>query len=199
MATSEDKSSGPSRLAPAVSAPDATSDSAPPEREWPPGPGPLRAFAVIGALVVVFWWLGHKVQDGRDDVIAKVGRIEVTARLLERPPEFPARGSYLYTYVLKYQVIIVHRQDPQGKYKLKPGDVIFVGHYKPWLPRSEIKDDSWGDSPLGGKLAQFITGEADRIALDYELQDLAPAGVLDYCYPQGVNRFFAIWTNPTTL
>jgi hypothetical protein len=37
------------------------------------------------------------------------------------------------------------------------------------------------------------------MALDYELQDLAPAGVLDYCYPQRVNRFFAVWTNPTSL
>ena len=92
----------------------------------------------------------------------------------------------------------VHRQDPQGKYKLKPGDEIFVGHYKPWLPRSEIKDGDWGDSPLGGKLTHFVTGEAHRMALDYELQDLAPAGVLDYCFPPGVNRFFAIWTNPTT-
>ena len=171
----------------------------PPAREWPPGPGPLRAFAVIGALVVSVWWLEHRVQEGRDAVITKAGRIEVTARLTERPPEFPARGSYMYTYVLKYQVLMVHRQDPQGKYKLKPGDVIFVGQYKPWLPRAEIKDDSWGDSPLGGKLARFVAGEADRMALDYELQDLAPAGVLDYCYPQGVNRFFAVWTNPTTF
>jgi hypothetical protein len=131
-------------------------------------------------------------------LVSQVGRIEVTARLVECPTQFPERGAYRYTYVLKYQVLRVHRQDPQGKYKLKPGDEIFVGHYKPWLPRSEIKDGDWGDSPLGGKLAQFVTGEAHRMALDYELQDLAPAGVLDYCFPQGVNRFFAIWTNPTT-
>jgi hypothetical protein len=167
--------------------------------EWPPGPGALRASVVIGALVLAFWWLGHKVQDGRDGMITKAGRIEVTARLMERPQEFPVRGSYMYTYVLKYQVLMVHRQDPQGKYRLKAGDVIFVGHYKPWLPRSEMKDDAWGDSPLGGKLTRFAAGEAHRMALDYELQDLAPAGVLDYCYPQGINRFFALWTNPTTF
>jgi len=173
--------------------------AASPAREWPPGPRPVRALVVIGVLALSFWWLGRKVQDGRDGVITKAGRIEVTARLLERPPEFPARGSYMYTYVLKYQVLRVYRQDPQGKYPLKPGDMIFVGQYKPWLPRSEIKDEAWGDSPLGGKLTRFVAGEADRMALDYELQDLAPAGVLDYCYPQGVNRFFAVWTNPTTL
>jgi hypothetical protein len=154
---------------------------------------------VIAAVVLAFWWLGHRVEDGRDGVITKVGRIEVTARLMERPPEFPVRGSYMYTYVLKYQVLMVHRQDPQGKYKLKPGDVIFVGQYKPWMPRAEIKDPSWGDSPLGGKLTRFVAGESDRMALDYELKELAPAGILDYCFPQGVNRFFAIWTNPTSL
>ena len=181
-----------------MQSPDSAREDSSPAREWPPGPGPLRAFAVIGALVVSVWWLGHKVQDGRDDVISKVGRIEVTARLLERPAHFPESGAYRYTYVLKYRVLMVHRQDSQGKYNLRPGDLIFVGQYKPWMPRSEIKDDSWGDSPLGGKLARFVVGEADRMALNYELQDLAPAGVLDYCFPLNINRFFAVWTNPST-
>ena len=166
---------------------------------WPPGPSRFRAFIVIGVLVLGTWWLKNQVKDGRDDVISKIGRIEVTARLIDPPAEFPQRGSYRYTFVLGFQVMMVHRQDPGGKYKLKPGDEIFVGQYKPWLPRSEIKDADWGDSPLGGKLTHFVAGEADRMALDYELQDLAPAGVLDYCYPRGVNRFFAVWTNPTTL
>jgi hypothetical protein len=198
VAETADRSAAESRLQPPRDSQPLAVVAPPPAREWPPSPGALRAFAVLGTLVLGVWWLGHKVEDGRDDVITKVGRIEVTARLMERPAEFPARGSYMYTYVLKYQVLMVHRQDPQGKYRLKPGDVIFVGQYKPWLPRSEIKDESWGSSPLGGKLTRFVAGEAHRMALDYELEDLAPAGVLDYCYPQGVNRFFAIWTNPTT-
>jgi hypothetical protein len=36
------------------------------------------------------------------------------------------------------------------------------------------------------------------MALDYELQDLAPGGVLDYCYPAEQNRFIALWTNTAT-
>lgn len=198
MAGSTDSKTALSGVGEVVQSPDSVCDLSSPAREWPPGPGPIRALAVLGALVLGIWWLGNKVEDGRDGVISKVGRIEVTARLLERPAQFPERGAYRYTYVLKYRVLMVHRQDPQGKYKLRPGDLIFVGYYKPWMPRSEIKDDSWGDSPLGGKLTRFVAGEADRMALDYELQDLAPAGVLDYCFPQGVNRFFAVWTNPTT-
>jgi hypothetical protein len=198
MAAGTDSTTVSSGLAPTSPSPDPGSHPAGSAREWPRGPGPFRAFAVIGFLVLGIWWLGNKVEDGRDEVVSKAGRIEVTARLVERPAQFPDRGAYRYTYVLKYQVLRVHRQDPQGKYMLKPGDEIFVGHYKPWMPRSEIKDEDWGDSPLGGKLTRFVAGEAQRMALDYELQDLAPAGVLDYCFPQGVHRFFAIWCNPTT-
>jgi hypothetical protein len=77
--------------------------------------------------------------------------------------------------------------------------VIFVGHYKPWLPRGEIRDDDWGASPLGGRLERFVIGQAHRMALDYELQDLAPSGALDFCFPPEGNRFFAIWTNPADL
>ena len=198
MLAGTDRTTASSGLAPTTQSPGSGSGTAGSAREWPRGPGPLRTFAVIGVLVMGSWWLRSKVEDGRDEVISKAGRIEVIARLVERPAQFPERGSYRYTYVLKYQVLRVYRQDPQGKYKLKPGDEIFVGHYKPWMPRSEIKDGDWGDSPLGGKLTQFVAGEAHRMALDYELQDLAPAGALDYCFPQEVNRFFAIWTNPTT-
>ncbi len=73
-----------------------------------------------------------------------------------------------------------------------------MGHYKPWLPRSEIKDADWGASPLGGKLDRLVAGEVHRLALDYELADLAPSGALDYCFPAGTNRLFALWTNPTS-
>ena len=51
---------------------------------------------------------------------------------------------------------------------------------------------------MGGKLDQFVAGEVHRLALDYELQDLAPSGALDYCFPPATNRFFALWANQTT-
>jgi hypothetical protein len=142
-------------------------------------------------------WLANRVETGADQMVARLGQIEVTARLLERPEQFPELGAYRYTYTLMYEVLKVHRPDPTGKHKLKTGDMIFVGHYKPWLPRDQIKDSDWGDTPLGGKLTRFVAGQAHRMALDYELQDLAPSGVLDYCYPPGTNRYFAVWTNPT--
>jgi hypothetical protein len=143
------------------------------------------------------WWLSQRGQTGGDTMVGRLGRIEVTARLLERPDPFPQLGAYRYTYVLPYEVVAVHRPDPGGKYALKPGDRLYVGHYKPWLPRSEIRDADWGESPLGGQLDQFVPGEAHRLALDYELGDLAPSGALDYCFPPATNRFFAVWVNPT--
>jgi hypothetical protein len=168
------------------------------EGRYQGGPSRLRGLVVVAAVMAGIWLLANCVETGEDEMVCKLGRIEVTAKLIERPEQFPKLGAYRYTYVLKYQVVKIHRQDPERKYPLKPGDEIFVGHYKPWMPRSEIKDSDWGASPLGGKLDQFVSGEVHRMALDYELQDLAPSGALDYCFPAATNRFFAIWTNPTT-
>ena len=158
----------------------------------------MRGLGVVAGLILLIWVLASRVETGADAMVQKLGRLEVTARLMERPDQFPKLGAYRYTYVLKYKVVSVHRQDPERKYPLKVGDEIFVGHYKPWLPRSEIKDADWGDSPLGGKLDQFVAGEVHRLALDYELQGLAPSGALDYCFPPATNRFFAVWANRTT-
>ena len=170
----------------------------PPAAEVPPtGPSTLRACVVIGALVAGIAWLAGRGQSGADEPVCRLGRLEVTARLLQRPEEFPRLGAYRYTYVLEYEVLQVHRPDPEGQHPLQPGDRIFVGHYKPWMPRDQVQDSDWGDSPLGGRLTDFIAGQAHRMALDYELQQLAPSGALDYCYPPGVNRFFAVWTNPS--
>ncbi len=166
---------------------------------YPSKPGPLRGLGVVLGIVLVVFLLANRVQTGADELVGKLGRIEVTARLLDRPEQFPQLGAYRYTYVLKYQVLKVHRQDPTGQYQLQPGQEIFVGHYKPWLPRSEIKDADWGASPLGGKLDRFGIGDVHRLAMDYELADIAPSGALDYCFPPATNRFFALWANPTSF
>jgi hypothetical protein len=161
-------------------------------------PSRVRGLAVLALVAGSIWWLSTRGQSGEDEFVQTLGRIEVTARLVERPHEFPSLGAYRYTYVLRYKVLKVQRADPGGRYVLKPGDEIFVGHYKPWLSRTEIKDRDWGDRPLGGRLDVFVAGAAHRLALDYELADLAPSGALDYCFPPATNRFFALWTNPTT-
>ena len=165
---------------------------------YPPGPGWPRALLVTGGLVCGVWLLAGRVQTGEDATVATAGRIEVTARLLECPEPFPDLGAYRYTYVVPYEVLVVHRQDVGGKYPLKAGDRIFVGHYRPRLPRSQAHDADCKNMVVGGQLDRFVAGEVHRMALDYELQDLAPSGALDYCYPQAGNRFFANWVNPTS-
>jgi hypothetical protein len=167
--------------------------------EYPERPGPLRGLLVLAAVSLGVFLLARHRETGADEMVTRLGKVEVTARLVERPEQFPDLGAYRYTYVLKYEVLVVHRQDPERKYVLKPGDSIFVGHYKPWMPRSGIRDSDWGDSPLGGKADRLTAGDAHRMALDYELADLAPSGALDYCYPPRTNRFFAVWTNPTSM
>ncbi len=161
------------------------------------GPGTPRGLLVITTVVVGTWWLAQFGRGGTgvDDQVTTLGRIEVTARLLECPDPFPDLGAYRYTYVVPYEVLQVHRQDPESKYVLSRGDRIFVGHYQPRLPRDRIQDADWGSSPLGGNVTQFTAGDVHRLALDYELATLAPSGALDFCFPPNVNRFFAIWTN----
>jgi hypothetical protein len=163
------------------------------------GPSRLRGLAVLVAVAGAIGFLATRGDDGEDALVRQLGRLEVSARLVERPEQFPQLGAYRYTYVVKYRVLKVHRQDPQRRYLLQPGDDIFVGHYKPWMPRSQIKDSDWGESPLGGRLDRLVAGETHRLALDYELTDLAPSGALDYCYPPWTNRFFALWANPASL
>jgi len=162
----------------------------------PTGPSRLRGILTLLILAACLGWLTLRVDTGEDKMVTQLGRVEVLARLLDRPEAFPQLGAYRYTYVLRYQVLKVLRSD--AKHPLQAGDTIFVGHYKPWMPRAQIKDSDWGKDPLGGKLDQFTTGEVHRMALDFELADLAPSGALDYCYPPGTNRFFALWTNPAT-
>jgi hypothetical protein len=166
---------------------------------YPSRPGAVRGVLTVLAVGGVIGWLSQRVETGVDGEVGRLGKIEVTARLVERPEQFPQLGAYRYTYVLKYAVVAVHRLDPTGRHVVRPGDTIFVGHYKPWLPRAQIRDADWGETPLGGKLTGFEAGRSHRMALDYELEDLAPSGALDYCYPAGTNRFFALWTNPTGL
>ena len=163
----------------------------------PPGPSPVRGVLVITGLVIAISALSQygRGRTGEDENVTALGRIEVTARLLDCPVPFPDLGAYRYTYVVPYEILRVHRQDPEDKYELERGDRIYVGHYQPQLPRDKIQEADWGSSPLGGSLARIAKGDVHRMALDYELAALAPSGVLDYCFPPETNRFFAVWTN----
>ena len=90
----------------------------PPACGYVGGPSLLRGLAVIAGLILLIWALATRVETGADEMVQKLGRVEVTARLVERPDQFPKLGAYRYTYVFKYKVVRVHRQDPEGKHPL---------------------------------------------------------------------------------
>ena len=60
----------------------------------------MRGLAVVAGLILLAWLLASGVEDGSDAMVRKLGRLEVTARLVERPDQFPKLGAYRYTYVL---------------------------------------------------------------------------------------------------
>ncbi|MGH9163646.1 MAG: hypothetical protein ACRD2X_27140 [Vicinamibacteraceae bacterium] len=123
---------------------------------------------------------------GIDEQVTSLGNIEVTARLTEIPGEFPANELYDYAYVLKYQVLDVHR----GKVS---GEEILVGQYNPREPRSQVEDEL--SETVGGDLTSFRTGDVHRLALTAPLDEYWTGGIIDKYFNQDGVRYWAVWTN----
>jgi hypothetical protein len=123
-----------------------------------------------------------------DPELAKRGRIEVTARLVEIPEKaIFQRELYNYATVLKYQVLEVHR----GKVK---GPTLYVGHYNPFKPRSEAADRHVPD--IGGNLKSFRAGQVHRMALEESMMDHFTGGILNlYSREDPDPIYWAVWTN----
>jgi hypothetical protein len=124
-----------------------------------------------------------------DPEMAKRGSIEVTAKLLEIPEgAIFDRKLYNYATVLKYEVIEVHR----GRVK---GQTIYVGHYNPAKPRSEVAD---GRVPeVGGHLKSFRAGDVHRMALEGSMLEQFSGGILNLYSKEDTDPiYWAVWTNP---
>ncbi len=124
-----------------------------------------------------------------DPELAKRGSIEVTASLVEIPEgAIFERELYNYATVLKYQVLEVHR----GKVK---GQTIYVGHYNPFKPRSEVSDRRVHD--VGGNLKSFKAGEVHRMALEASMLDHFTGGILNKYSEEDTDPiYWAVWTDP---
>jgi hypothetical protein len=124
-----------------------------------------------------------------DPELANRGSIEVTAKLVEIPEgAIFERELYNYATVLKYEVIEVHR----GKVK---GQTIYVGHYNPFKPRSEVVDRRVQD--VGGKLKSFRAGDVHRMALEESMLDHFTGGILNKYSEEDTDPiYWAVWTNP---
>jgi hypothetical protein len=126
---------------------------------------------------------------GSDPELARRGRIEVTARLVEIPEKaIFDRELYNYATVLKYDVIEVHR----GRVK---GSTIYVGHYNPAKPRSDVADRRVTD--VGGHLKSFRAGDVHRMAMDDSMLDHFSGGILNLYSKEDTDPiYWAVWTNP---
>jgi hypothetical protein len=123
-----------------------------------------------------------------DPELARRGSIEVTARLVEVPDgAIFDRPLYNYATVLKYQVLEVHR----GKVK---GQTIYVGHYNPAKPRSEVADRRVPE--VGGNLKSFRAGQVHRMALEDSMIDHFSGGILNKYSKEDTDPiYWAVWTD----
>ena len=123
-----------------------------------------------------------------DPELARRGSIEVTAKLLEVPEEaIFERPNYNYATVLMYQVLEVHRGSVRGQ-------LIFVGHYNPFKPRSQAADRRVHD--VGGNLKFFHAGQVHRMALENSMIDHFMGGILNIYHKLDTDPiYWAVWTD----
>jgi hypothetical protein len=124
-----------------------------------------------------------------DPKLQSLGTVEVTARLVEIPDgAIFERDLYHYAGILKYEVVAGHRGD------LKPGEIIYVGHYDPWKPRAEAADRQVAE--VGGNLTRLESGQLHRMALETPMDDFYLGAVVDkYFGKRSGTAYWAAWTN----
>ena len=131
---------------------------------------------------------GPAPTDGADPKVTAMGTIEVTAKLVDIPGTFPPNDIYDYAYVMKYEIVQVHRGEASG--------TIFVGQYNPLKNRAEAADERSGE--IGGNVTRFRTGDLHRLALDVPIDNFCMAGIVnEYAEkePSDDPIYWAIWTN----
>jgi hypothetical protein len=116
------------------------------------------------------------------------GTAEVTAKLVEVPEgAIFKRDLYDYATILRYQVQKVHRGEVEG-------ELLYVGHYNPWKPRSEAPDKRVKN--IGGNLRQFQAGQVHHLALEVPLEDHFMGGIVNKYFGKTTNAlYWAVWTN----
>ncbi len=127
-------------------------------------------------------------RDGADEHVTKLGSIEVTARLVEVPAEAIAkRDVYVYTGILKYEVLTIHRGQVPGKF-------IYVGHYNPPVPRYAAADQRVKE--IGGDVASFQVGDAHRLALEVPLEEHYMGPIINPYFGQDTGPlYWSLWCN----
>jgi len=127
---------------------------------------------------------------GEDEKVTALGSAEVTAKLVEIRGEFVDRPMYDYAFVMKYQVLKVHRGDVSA-------DTIYVGHYNPLKPREKVADARVPE--VGGTLKKFRAGDVHRMALEAPIDDHYMGGIINRYFEEETGPiYWAVWTNKAT-
>ncbi|HPA44517.1 MAG TPA: hypothetical protein PLZ55_02450 [bacterium] len=138
-------------------------------------------------LVLCLLSCGQKPDSGEDAKVTSMGSYEVTAKLAEIRGEFPDDPLYDYAYLMKYEILQVHRG-------IIDSNVIYVGHYKPLKPRDGVADVRSGE--IGGNLKTFRVGDIHRMALEVPIEDYFLGGIMNpYSEEYSGPVHWAVWTN----
>ena len=130
---------------------------------------------------------GQKDDDGADADVTSRGTIEVTAKLAEIRGELVDRLDYDYAFVMKYDVLAVHRGDVET-------GTLYVGHYNPHKPRSEAADARVPE--IGGNVERFRQGDIHRMALESNIDDHYMGGIINRYFGEETGPiYWAVWTN----
>ena len=100
----------------------------------------MRLATAVVMLIACLGCSGAAKTDGADPNVTTLGSVEVTAKLVDIPGEFPPNDLYDYAYVMKYEVLETHRGEAPK--------IIYVGQYNPLKPRAEAADARSGE--IGG-------------------------------------------------
>lgn len=128
---------------------------------------------------------------GIDKQVTTVGSVEVTGRLVEIRGKFlPNDGLYNYAFVMKYEILEVHRGEVDAK-------EIVIAHYNPLKPRRKVADEFYPD--IGGTLKKFRAGDFHRMALEVPIDDHYIGGIVDRYFDEKLGPvYLAVWTNPAS-
>lgn len=144
--------------------------------------------ALVTLVLLLAGCSGPAPTDGADPKVTTMGTVEVTAKLVDIAGTFPSNDIYDYAYVMKYEVVQVHRGEASG--------TILVGQYNPLKKRAEAADARSGE--IGGTVTRFRTGDLHRLALDAPIDNFCMAGIVnEYAEkePSDAPVYWALWTN----
>lgn len=150
---------------------------------------PLLVVVITSAAIaVVTNRTSSSADHGVDGKVTTLGSVEVTGRLVEIRGKFlPNDGLYNYAFVMKYDILEVHRGELNA-------NTIVVAQYNPLKPRPQVGDEFYPH--VGGDLKNFQAGDRHRMALEFPIDEHYIGGIVDRYYQEKKGPiYWAVWTN----